>query len=161
MTGGRLRGLIALALTVALVAALAGCGQSSGGRTPDLSRLPLVAGAQVVAQVKECDSGANAFCALELVIVDPRYKTPDDMLNAEHDRLRAAGWTGANADTGEQHAADSPGHNLRLTYATAAGELKGTGLGWTKRAQPIKLALSRAMLYQSAALSLMLEQGAS
>ena len=47
----------------------------------------------------------------------------------------ALGWTGANADTGQQRAADSPGHKLRLTYAPAAGDLQGIDLGWIKRSR--------------------------
>ncbi len=148
--------------TGALVAAtLVGCGQGGGHSSPDLARLPLVAGAQIVVQAKECDSGSTAYCAVELVIADPMYKTSEDLLKGEHDRLRAAGWSGANADTGEEHAADSPGRKLRLTYATAFGDLLGVDKHWIQRPRTIQLALSHALFDRSPALSLMLEQGVS
>ena len=157
MTAGRVR----LSLATALVAVLAGCGQGSSQHAPRLSDLPLVPGAKIVAQVRECDRGANAFCALHLVIVDPRYKTSADLVEDEHVRLLAHGWSGANADTGEQHAADSPGHKLRVTYATAYGDLKGVDLGWIQRPRPITLALSRALFDRASAMSVMLEIGSS
>jgi hypothetical protein len=149
----------ALGALTALTAALAGCGQSSSARTPDLASLPLVRGASVVAKVKDCDRGASSFCAWELVLVDRRFKSSLDLLNGEHRLLRKSGWSGANGDTGEQHAADSPGHKLRVTYATAYGDLKGIDLGWIQRPRAITLALSRALFDRAAALSVMLETG--
>lgn len=144
-----------------MAATLVGCGQGGGHSSPDLARLPLVAGARILAQAKSCDSGSNAYCAVELVIADPMYKTSDDLLKGEHDRLRAAGWSGANADTGLEHAADSPGRKLRLTYATAFGDLFGVDKHWIQRPRTITLALVRAQFDQAPALSLMLEQGVS
>ena len=143
----------------ASAAALAGCGQSAASRTPDLARLPLVGGTSIVTQARQCDRGANSFCAVELVLVDPRFRNSADLLEAEHRLLRGAGWSGANGDTGEQHAAESPGQKLRVTYATADGDLKGIDLGWIQRPRPITLALSRALFDRKPALSLMLENG--
>jgi hypothetical protein len=157
MIGGRLR-LVALP---ALIVALAGCGQSSASRTPDLTMLPLVGGARIVAQVRQCDRGANAFCSYELVVVDPRYKSSTDLLEGEHRHLRDHGWAGAAPDTGEQRAAESPGNKLRVTYATAFGDLKGIDVGWIKRPWPITAALSRAMYNRASAISVMLETGSS
>jgi hypothetical protein len=145
----------------ALVVALAGCGQSGGPQMPDLTRLPLLSGARIVARVTRCDKGANAFCALELVVADPQLKSSDSMLLRERDRLRALGWSAAYADTGEQKAADSPGHKLRVTYATAYGDLKGIDLGWIHRSQKITLALSQALFSHSPTLSMMLELGST
>jgi hypothetical protein len=157
MTAGRLS-LLALP---ALIVTLAGCGQSGASHTPDLARLPLVRGARIVSQVRRCDPGANAFCGWELVVVNPRYRSSDALLRGEHRRLLKLGWTGANADTGEEHAADSPGRKLRLTYATAYGDLKGIDLGWIRRSRTVTLSLSRAMFEHASALSMLLEQGAS
>jgi hypothetical protein len=160
MTGGRLSALTGVALP-ALVLALGGCAQSGGGRTPDSARLPLAGGAKIVTQVRQCDRGANAFCALELVIVDPRAKTSNDLLASERRQLRKRGWTLVSGDTGEQNAAESPGHELRVTYATAYSDLKAVDLGWIQRSRRITLALSRSLFGRASAISMMLEVGSS
>ena len=115
----------------------------------------------MVAQVRDCDGGANAFCAIELVIVDHRYKTSSELVDGEHSQLRKHGWTGGQGDTGEQKAADSPGHKLRVTYATASGDLRGVDLGSIQRPRRITLALSKVMFDQAPAMSILLEVGAS
>lgn len=159
MTARRLRvWLPTAAVTVAAV--LAGCGQSSGG-TPDVGKLPLVPGSQVSLKVQRCDKGANAFCAWELVVTSATAASSDVLVNAEHALLLSKGWSGANADTGEQHAAESPGHKLRVTYASALGDLKGIDLGWIKRSRKVTLALSRALFAHTAAMSMLLEVGAA
>jgi hypothetical protein len=145
---------------VLLGTAVAGCG-AGGMRTPRLSSLPLVDGARVAAQEQVCDKGANPYCALDLVLIDPRYKSSNDLLSAERRELRKHGWTGANADTGDERAADSPGHKLRATYATAYGDLKGIDFVWIKRPRSIELALSRTMFDRVPAISVMLEIGPS
>jgi len=145
----------------ALAFALAGCGQSTAQRTPDLSKLPLVSGTRVVTRVKRCDPGANAFCAWELVVAGRGYRSSVALLKAEHHHLRVLGWTSANADTGQQRAQDSPRHKLRVTYATPQGELQGVDLGYAKRAQPVQLALSQAMFAHTPAISILYEIGAS
>jgi len=137
---------------------LAGCGSGSP-RVPDVGGLPLVGGTSVVAQARQCDAGANAYCAVELVVVDPRLRSSDDLRKAERDRLVASGWSRTNGDTGNEFAADSPGHRLRVTYATPQGDLQGIDLGWIQRSRAITLALSRALFARSAALSMMLERG--
>lgn len=142
-----------------LLTALAGCGGSGGKRTPNLARVPLVSGAHVVARVKECDSGASAYCAIQLVVADEAYHSADDFLLSERAYLHAHGWSGADGDTGEESAADSPGHKLHLTYATASGDLDGVDLGWIRRSRSVTLALSRAIFDRRAALSLLLETG--
>jgi hypothetical protein len=156
MTAGRL----GLAL-VALGAALAGCGASGTHHGPNLAALPLVDGANVVAQVRQCDHGANAYCAIEMVVTDHRYRTSTALVDREHEQLRRHGWTGGVGDTAEQKAADSPGHKLRVTYATASGDLRGVDLGSIQRSHRITLALSRALFDQAPAMSIMLEVGAS
>jgi hypothetical protein len=128
---------------------------------PDVARLPLVVGTRVVASARQCDAGANAFCSVQLVVVGPRYPSSDALLRAEHRRLLSLGWSGANADTGEQHAADSPGRKLRVTYATAFGDLLGLDLGWIHRSNTVELALSHAMFDRSSAMSMLLEEGST
>jgi hypothetical protein len=159
MTARRL-GLLAVAL-VALGTALAGCGAGGKGRHPDLTKLPLVNGASIVAQVRQCDRGANAFCAIELVVTDPRFKTSTDLVDAQHSQLRKHGWTGGTGDTNQQKAADSPGHKLRVTYATASGDLRDVDLGSIERPRKITLALSRVLFDQAPAMSVMLEVGST
>jgi hypothetical protein len=151
-------------VTVALVAlatAAAGCGPGGKRQGPNLAQLPLVHGASVVARVRQCDRGANAFCAIELVVTDRRYKTSTDLVDAQHAQLRKHGWTGGSGDTGDQKAADSPGHKLRVTYATASGDLKEVDLGSIERPRKITLALSRTLFDQAPAMSIMLEAGAT
>jgi hypothetical protein len=114
-----------------------------------------------VRQVRECDPGRASFCAYQLVVVASNFKSSTALLDSEHRHLLKLGWTGAAPETGEQRAAESPGHKLRVTYATAFGDLKGIDLGWIKRSQRIALALSKTMFDGSSALSLTLEAGSS
>jgi hypothetical protein len=141
--------------------ALSGCGPSSSPSVPDVSKLPLVPGAEVVAKARQCDNGKASYCAVEIVVVGRSYKSSQDLLGVERERLVTLGWTREGADTGNEHAADSPGHKLRVTYATALGDLTGIDLGWIKRPQPITLALSHAVFQRTAALSMMLELSTS
>jgi hypothetical protein len=150
-----------LLLLPVLVAGLSACGSGSGNRSPDLGRLPLVSDARVVAHASQCDAGANAYCALELVVVDPRISSSEDLVKDEGDHLLAAGWTRVNGDTGDEGAAQSPGHKLRVTYATASGDLKGIDLGWIQRSQTIALALSRSLFDRTSAMSVTLELGSN
>lgn len=118
-------------------------------------------GAKIITRVQRCDKGANAYCAEQLVVVGARYRTSIDLLKSEQDHLLKLGWSLVNGDTGSERAAESPGHKLRLTYATAYGDLTGIDLGWIKRAHPIALALSRTLFSQTSAISMMLEVGPS
>jgi hypothetical protein len=154
---------LALAVVAAIVAAaaLAGCGAGGGGRAPTLSSLPLVSGARILTEVRRCDPGANAFCALELVVVGTRYKTSTEMVLSEHHKLHQLGWTGTGPDTGAEHADESPGHKLRLTYSTAYGDLQGIDLGTIQRPWPITFSLSRTLFDQAPAMSMLLELGNS
>jgi hypothetical protein len=111
--------------------------------------------------VHQCDKGAAGFCAYELVVVAPGYSSSMALLESERRHLLKMGWSGAAPDTGQQRAAESPGHKLRLTYATAYGDLLGWDFGWIKRPWPIVRALDRAMWNRASALSLMLETGSS
>jgi hypothetical protein len=158
MTAGR----VGLALAPAVLAAtLAGCGASTPTRPPNGAQLPLVPGASVAVEVRQCDRGANAFCAVEAVVTAPRYKDSVALVRKERQHLLDRGWAADLGDTGEEHAAESPGHKLRVTYATAFGELKGIDLGWIKRPRRISVALARAMFDGHAAMAMMLEAGSS
>jgi hypothetical protein len=159
MTGRRL--VVAALAALGISVALAGCGGGGKPHEPTAAQVPLVDGASVVAQVRQCDKGANAYCAIEMVVTDPRYRTSTDLVDQEHQKLRSHGWTGGEGDTADQKAADSPGHKLRVTYATASGDLRGVDLGSIQRSRKITLALSRALFDQAPAMSLMLEVGAA
>ena len=140
---------------------IAGCGQSSVARTPSLGGVPVVPGARVVAHVRSCDRGANAYCAMQVVITAPRYRTSAALLAAEQNRLRALGWTDTVGDTPRERSADSPGNRLRLSYALGADDLQSWDLGSLKRRRAIAKALAAAMFARVPALSLMLQAGSS
>jgi hypothetical protein len=150
--------LVAVLVPVAVVA---GCGTGGGSKPPTLDKLPLLPGSKVVAQAHQCDKGANAYCALEVVIVDQRFKNSKQLVDAEHDWVHSAGWNGVTADTGNERAAESPGHKYRVTYATASGDLTGIDLGWIKRSRKIAVALSRSLFAHAPAMSVLLEFGES
>jgi len=153
MTAGRVVVAVALAAL-----GLAGCG-NSGDRSPELGGLPLAPGSRVVANVKQCDQGENAYCALELVVIDPAWHDSGSLVFAERKLLVRKGWTLDHATNGDEQAAESPGDKLRVTYATAYGDLKDIELGWIKRSHEISLALSRTLFDRGAAMSVMLEIG--
>jgi hypothetical protein len=160
MTGRRL----GVALALALVAvALAGCGTASNAsqRTPTAAALPLVPGSHIVEQVRRCDRGTNAFCAIDLVVLNEHYNSSDILARDESHVLRKHGWSLSDGDTGLQSAANSPGHKLRLTFATASGDLREIVLGVINRPWPITYALSSSMFDRAAAMSMRLEVGAS
>jgi hypothetical protein len=158
MTARRLaQALIALATALTIAA----CGQSATSRTPVLSSVPLAGGTRVVVHVRRCDRGANPYCSVQLVVVGGRSRSATELLASEHSRLAALGWTSGTGDTGLEMSADSPGHKLRLTYATASNDLQGLDLGWIQRSPKITLALSNDMFDRAPALSLMLETGSS
>jgi hypothetical protein len=139
-------------------AAIAGCG-SSGDHTPALASLPLLSGANVLVAQRTCDRGANAFCALQLVVVGAHYRNSVQMVRAERRVLRRHHWSHADAPVGLEVAADSPGDRLRVTYATASNDLEGADLGWIKRVQPVTLALSHEIFARRPALSMLLVLG--
>jgi len=158
---GRLTGgLLALLALLAVAVAVAGCG-GNAPRRPRLSSVPLVAGGSVVARADSCDAGANAYCALDVVFVDPRFKSAQQLVAHERRWLKRSRWIRVSAQTGDEQAADSPGDRLRVTYSTAALDLKDIDLGWIKRPRAIALALSDAIYDRSAAMSIMLVAGPS
>ncbi len=138
--------------------ALAGCG-GGGPHTPSLASLPLVPGAHVASNVRVCDSGKNSYCALELVVTDSHYSSPRNLMLAESKLLRGHKWTGASAETGDEFADESPGHKVRVTYATPYGDLKDIDLGSVQRGWRTQLALSKQMFAGAVALSAVLQVG--
>jgi hypothetical protein len=154
MTAGR------VVVAVALVAlALAGCGGNGGDRSPNLAKLPLAPGTQIVSRVHQCDRGSNAYCAIELVVVDPAWHDAGSLVFAEKRALVRKGWTADDAPIGDEQAAESPGDKLRVTYATAYADLKDIEIGWIKRSHTISVALSRTLFSGTAGMSVILEIG--
>lgn len=165
MTGRRVRtaakSALGLVASAALIAALAGCGGGSAQRSPALSGLPLVPGSRISVKVRRCDTGASSFCAWELVVVGPHYTNSDQLLTIEQRHLHQLGWSLAQGDIGGEHGADSPGHALRVTYATPSNDLIGIDFVWIKRSRQVALALSRAIFLHIPAISMLLEVGTS
>ena len=89
----------------------------------------------------------------------PRFKTSADLLTSEHAELRKLGWSGAQGDFGGQHAADSPGHKLHVTYALPYTDLGAYDFDYIKRSPAIARALSHVYLQHTAAMSVLLEIG--
>ena len=147
------------AALAATTLAVAGC--SSGRQVPGLGGLPLAGGSRVLVQAKMCNPGANAYCADEIVVVNNQFHTSADFLDTERAILHKLGWTGQYAPNGNEHSDDSPGHKLRVIFATAQGDLLGIDLGWIKRSRSIALALSHAILARQPTLSMLLLDGAS
>jgi hypothetical protein len=145
-----------------VVVAIGGCGANKPKTTPAASAIPLVPGAHIAVQSRACDGqGSHSFCAIDLVVVDHGYQSSDVLAKDESDVLRKSGWSLADGDTSLQSGANSPGHKLRLTYATAAGDLRAIVLGYIGRPWPIQYALSNTIFDRTAAISMMLETGAS
>ena len=161
MTARRLGVPTALICALLMVVMLGGCGSSEANRMPTVSDLPLVPGARIATQVRTCDDGARAFCTIQLVVLGHRYESSDVLALDESHKLRDSGWSLADGDTGEETAANSPGHKLRLTFSTAVGDLRDIDLGQINRARPITLALSSSIFDRTPAMSMMLEVGAS
>ncbi len=146
---------------LAAALALAGCAQSASSRSPTLAAVPLPKGARVVAHVRRCDRGANPYCAVQVVVVGARYRSSSALMSGETRHLKSIGWAQSSGDTGDEQAAESPGHRLRLTYATAVKDLQGVDLGWIRRSPLITNELSRVIFSRAPAVSLMLERGSS
>ena len=123
--------------------------------------MPLVPGSRIVEKTRRCDQGSNAFCAVDLVVVDPASLDSGDLALDESKILRQAGWSLADGDTGLESAANSPGHKVRVTYAAAMDDLRSIDLGTINRPWPITYALSNSMFDRDAAMSMRLEVGAS
>ena len=155
----RLRAVPALLVLALAGLALAGCGSGGSSSPLSLTQLPLIPGASIVAQTRQCDRGSNAFCAIEAVIVDRQAHSSGGLVANEHKHLRSLGWTTSAGDDGNEVAANSPGHKVRVTYATAMDDLIGLDEKWIKRPWPIWSSLSQSMFSRTPAMSIMLEAG--
>lgn len=153
-------GCLGVGCLIVLTLVISGCG-SSGPRTPNLDELPVVDGAHISFKLRVCDRGAHAFCAWELLLVAPRMQDPEELMRAEHRYLLAHHWSGGQGDIKPEHAADSPGHRLRVTYATPIYELGGSDQDFIHRSRPLQLELSKAIFARTPALAVLLEIGTS
>ncbi len=152
---------VLLAAVVVVVAVIIITGRGGTPRAIGLRNIPLPAGARVVTQVRSCDRGVHPFCAVQAVIVSNRYESSAALRAAYAQQLAKLGWTSAKGPDGNETAADSPGHELRLTYATAYEDLLGVDSNWVQRTAAISHSLSNTMFDRSPALSLMLVKGSS
>jgi hypothetical protein len=152
-------GIRRLGLALLALVALGGCGQGSSSHSLDLRQVPLVPGATVTASATQCDHGSNPFCAIEAVIVDPRFTSSGALVASEDRVLHQAGWKSSAGDDGDEAAAGSPGQKLRVTYGTALDDLIGVDEKWIHRTWSITMALDQMVLTRRPAMSIMLEQG--
>ena len=160
MGARRLRALPALLVLALPGLALAGCGNGGAAKPLSLNEFPLIPGAKVLAQARQCDKGSDAFCAIEAVIVDKQAHSSGGLVESEHKQLHSLGWTTSAGDDGDEVAADSPGHKVRVTYATAQDDLIGLDEKWIKpRPQSVALTLAQTMFSGTPAMSIMLEVG--
>jgi hypothetical protein len=114
-----------------------------------------------VSSVRRCDRGANADCAVQVVAVGHGYTSSGALVTSEEHTLQGLKWTTSQGAYGNQKAADSAGHKLRLLYAPANLDLEAIDLGWIQRAPSIAHAMSATMFDRAPAMSLMLETGSS
>jgi hypothetical protein len=141
--------------------ATAGCGAGANATAVGLTEVPLPGGARIMTHVRSCDRGANPYCAEQLVVVGPAYQSSTALLAGEQRLLAQRGWSSSAGTDGNERAADSPGHELRLSYATAYDDLLGIDSNWIQRTATIARALSTAMFDRSPAISVMLTRGSS
>jgi len=146
------------ALAALACVALSACG-AGGDRTPSKASLPLVRGADVSLNVRDCNRGSNVYCARQLVVADPRYRSSTALLMAERRLLRARKWKRIDAGTGTEYGLDSPGDKLRVDLATAWADLSAVDFGWITRKHAVSLALARALIAHSSTLSVQLQYG--
>jgi hypothetical protein len=158
MPTGPVRAVLALALAGGALV-LGGCGGGGVSGPVSLRELPLVAGAKVITQTRQCDHGKHAYCAIQAVIVNRRYDSSGAFVQSEQEHLHHLGWTTSAGDDGDEVAADAPGHKLRVTYATALDDMIGLDEKWIKRPWPIWASLSQTLFNRIPAMSILLEAG--
>jgi hypothetical protein len=151
--------IVAAMLAVAVIVVATGRGGTP--RDLGLTNIPMPAGTRVMINVRSCDRGVHSYCALQVVIVGDRYRTSEALRQTYGTQLLKLGWTTTKGPDGNETAADSPGHELRLTFATAYEDLLGIDSNWIQRTAAISHSLSAAMFNRAPALSLMLLRGSS
>jgi hypothetical protein len=138
---------------------IAGCGSGGPSGPVTVNQFPLIPGASVATQTRQCDRGASAFCAVQAVIVDPGASSSGALVRSEHRQLHSLGWTTSAGDDGNEVAAESPGHKVRVTYSTGLNDLIGIDEAWIKRPAAIGLSLSQLEIRRTPAMSIMVEEG--
>ncbi len=150
--------LAVAAVTVVLIVAT---GRGGTPRAIGLKDIPLPAGTRVMTKVRSCDPGVNPYCSLQVVLVGTRGQSTAQLRSGYRRDLLRLGWTTTKGPDGNETAADSPGHELRLTFATAFEDLQGIENNWIQRTAEISHSLSNTMFDRSPALSIMLLRGSS
>jgi hypothetical protein len=159
---GALAGAVVVVGAVVVIAvAVVATGRGGTPRTVGLTNIPLPAGTRVVSHVRSCDRGVNPYCAVQVVVAGDRYPSSAALRTVYGRQLAKLGWTTANGPDGNETAVDSPGHELRLTYATAYEDLLGIDSNWIQRTAAISHSLANTMFNRSPALSIMLARGSS
>ncbi len=136
-------------------------GRGGTPRAIGLKDIPMVPGTRVTSTVRSCDRGVHAYCSLQVVIAGERYRTSRALRNAYGANLLKLGWTTTKGPDGNETAADSPGHEVRLTFATAYEDLLGVDSNWIQRTPAISHSLSAAMFQRTPTLSVLLLRGSS
>jgi hypothetical protein len=153
-------GVVVAAVILVAVVIVAG-GRGGTPRTIGLRNIPMLPGTRVLNTVRSCDRGVNPYCTLQVVIAGDRYPTSQALRQTYGAKLLKLGWTTTKGPDGNETAADSPGHELRLTFATAYEDLLGVDSNWIQRTAAISHSLSSAMFDRAPALSIMLFRGSS
>jgi hypothetical protein len=151
--------IVAAIVAVALV--IVATGRGGTPRAIGLANIPMVPGTRVLTRVRSCDRGVHSYCALQVVIVGERYPTSQALRDTYGAKLLKLGWTTTKGPDGNETAADSRGHELRLTFATAYEDLLGIDSNWIQRTAAISHSLSSAMFDRAPTLSIMLLRGSS
>jgi hypothetical protein len=152
---------LVLAVVVVVVAVIVATGRGGTPRAIGLRNIPLPAGTRVLTKVRSCDRGVHPYCTLQVVVVGDRYPSSGALAATYAQQLAKLGWTTAKGPDGPEIAADSPGHELRLTFATAYNDLLGIDSNWIQRTAAISHSLSNVMFDRTPALSIMLLRGSS
>ena len=150
-----------VAATVVVAVLVATTGRGGTPRAIGLKDIPMVPGTRVTSTVRSCDRGVHAYCSLQVVIAGERYRTSRALRNAYGANLLKLGWTTTKGPDGNETAADSPGHEVRLTFATAYEDLLGVDSNWIQRTPAISHSLSAAMFQRTPTLSVLLLRGSS
>jgi hypothetical protein len=151
--------LVAAVLAAAIV--IVATGRGGTPRDIGLRNIPLVSGTRVFTKVRSCDRGVHPYCALQVILVGGRGTTSQTLRKSYGANLLKLGWTTTKGPDGNETAADSPGHELRLTFATAYEDLLGIDSNWIQRTAAISHSLSTVMFNRAPALSIMLLRGSS
>jgi hypothetical protein len=150
-----------LAVAAAVVLVIVATGRGGTPRAIGLKDIPVPAGTRVMTKVRSCDRGTNPNCSLQVVLVGDHYPSSAALRATYGKELLKLGWTTTKGPDGNETAADSPGHELRLTFATAYEDLQGIESNWIQRTAEISHSLADTMFDRAPALSIMLLRGSS